>query len=349
MKVLVTGGCGFLGFHVCEHFRREGAEVVAYDNLAKHEFARNPYMREAARDHNRRVLEAMGVRVAVEDVRDLAALRAHARGCDYLCHTAAQPAMTISWEDPQLDFGTNTQGTFHVLEVARGLGIPAAVCSSIHTFGPDAINASLTESATRYEREPPALDENEPLLQGSVTPLHASKRSNEIYVQAYADTYRLPVAAFRLTGIYGPRQFGGEDHGWVANFAIRAELGLPITIFGTGKQLRDILYASDAAAAFAAFYRRPQPGVYVVGGGMENRISLLESIALIEELGGRKSEVRFEPGRFGDLHYFVSDTTRFTRATGWRSQVRPREGVQRLLAWVRDHPELFEQARSAGA
>jgi len=119
MKVLVTGGCGFLGFHVCEYFRRQGAEVIAYDNLAKHEFARNPYMRAAARDHNRNCLEQMGVRIAIADVRDKAALVAHARGCDYLCHTAAQPAMTISWEDPELDFTTNTLGTFHVLEAAQ--------------------------------------------------------------------------------------------------------------------------------------------------------------------------------------------------------------------------------------
>lgn len=349
MKVLVTGGCGFLGYHVCELFRAQGAEVIAYDNLAKHEFARNPYMREEARDHNRRELERLGVTVAVEDVRDAAALQARLRGCDYLCHTAAQPAMTISWEDPELDFSTNTRGTFNVLEAARRAQIPAAVCSSIHTFGPERINASLTEAATRYERQPPAIDENEPLLQGPVTPLHASKRSNEIYVQAYADTYKMPVAAFRLTGIYGPQQFGGEDHGWVANFAIRAVLGLPVTIFGTGKQLRDILYAADVAEAFAAFYRSPRAGVYILGGGLDNRISLLESIALIEELTGRRIEVRFEPERFGDLRYFVGDASRFEQATGWRPRVRPREGIERLVRWVRSHPELFAATRGAGA
>jgi CDP-paratose 2-epimerase len=341
MKVLVTGGCGFLGFHVCAMFRAEGAEVIAYDNLAKHEFARNPYMREAARDHNRSELEKTGVRVAVEDIRDKLALVALASGCDYLCHTAAQPAMTISWEDPELDFSTNTRGTFNVLEAARLAKIPVAICSSIHTFGPDAINASLTEEATRYVRETAAIGEDEPLLQGSVTPLHASKRANEIYVQSFVDTYCMPAAAFRLTGIYGPHQFGGEDHGWVANFAIRTLLGLPITIFGTGKQLRDILYASDAAAAFAAFYKTPAPGVYNVGGGMENRISLIESIALIEELTGRKAEVQFQDGRFGDLRYFVTDFSRMRGATGWQPSVRPREGVARLIDWVRRNPELF--------
>jgi len=341
MKVLVTGGCGFLGYHVCEYFRKNGAGVIAYDNLAKHEFARNPYMREEARDHNRAELARAGVEIAVEDIRDKETLTGMAAGCGYLCHTAAQPAMTISWENPELDFSTNTRGTFNVLEAARLARIPVAICSSIHTFGPDRINASLTEEATRYVRNPVAIGEDEPLLQGSVTPLHASKRAGEIYTQAYIDTYRLRAACFRLTGIYGPHQFGGEDHGWVANFVIRILLGLPITIFGTGKQLRDILYASDAAEAFGAFYRSPQPGIYNAGGGEMNCISLLESIALIEELTGRKAEVRFQEGRFGDLQYFVTDHSRLTRDTGWRPSVRPGEGVARLIEWVERNPALF--------
>lgn len=341
MRVLVTGGCGFLGFHICEYFRRQGAEVIAWDNLAKHEFARNPYMRDAARDSNRRELEQMGVTIAVEDVRDKAALVAMAKRCDYLCHTAAQPAMTISWEDPELDFSTNTRGTFNVLEAARLAGIPVAICSSIHTFGPDGINASLREEETRYVRQPVAIDENEPLLQGSVTPLHASKRSNEIYLQSYIDTYQMRAACFRLTGIYGPNQFGGEDHGWVANFAIRTVAGLPLTIFGTGKQLRDILFATDAAAAFGAFYRSPKPGIYNLGGGPESMISLLESIQLIEQLAGRKAEVVFKEGRFGDLRYFVTNYGKFQQATGWRPEVRPAEGIGRLVQWVKANPELF--------
>ena len=341
MRVLVTGGCGFLGFHICSYFRECGAEVIAYDNLAKHEFARNPYMREAARDHNRRELERMGVEIAVEDIRDKDTLVQRTRNCDYLCHTAAQPAMTISWEDPELDFSTNTRGTFNVLEAARRAEIPVAICSSIHTFGPDAINASLIEEETRYVRQPVSIDESEPLLQGSVTPLHASKRANEIYLQSIVDTYNLRAACFRLTGIYGPNQFGGEDHGWVANFAIRTALGLPVTIFGTGKQLRDILYASDAAEAFGAFYRSPNPGVYNLGGGRGSMISLLESIRLIEDLVGRKAELLFQDGRFGDLRYFVTNYEKFRQATRWEPRVRPSDGISRLVEWILKSPDLF--------
>ncbi len=341
MKVLVTGGCGFLGYHVCSYFREQGAEVIAYDNMTKHEFARNPYMRPEARDYNRLQLEALGVQIVGEDIRNKAALVEYTSDCDYLCHTAAQPAMTISWEDPELDFSTNTRGTFNVLEAARIHGIPVAICSSIHTFGPDRINASLEEAATRYTRDPVAIDEHEPLLQGPVTPLHASKRSNEIYLQAYIDTFKLKAACFRLTGIYGPNQFGGEDHGWVANFAIRAMLGLPLTIFGTGKQLRDILYAGDAAAAFGAFYQSPQPGLYNLGGGQRNMISLIECIDLIAEILECKAEVNFQEGRFGDLRYFVADAGKFQQATGWEANVRPEEGVTRLIEWLQASPDLF--------
>lgn len=346
MKVLVTGGCGFLGFHVCSYFREQGADVIAYDNLAKHEFARNPYMRPAARDYNRLQLEAKGVQIVAEDIRNKEALVEYTSGCDYICHTAAQPAMTISWENPELDFSTNTRGTFNVLEAARLHKLPVAICSSIHTFGPDRINASLTEAATRYERNPVTIDENEPLLQGAVTPLHASKRSNEIYLQAYVDTYQLKAACFRLTGIYGPNQFGGEDHGWVANFAIRAMLGLPITLFGTGKQLRDILYAGDAAAAFDAFYRTPTPGIYNLGGGPANMISLLECVDLIEEILEQKADVTFKEGRFGDLHYFVTNYAKFAQATGWQPKVRPEQGVHQLIDWLQQTPDLFARELS---
>jgi CDP-paratose 2-epimerase len=315
---------------------------VAYDNLAKHEFRRNPYMRPEARTYNRDLLERHGVRVVVDDIRNPEALLRQAEDRDYICHTAAQPAMTISWEDPQLDFSTNTLGTFHVLETARRFAIPVALCSSIHTFGPDKINAEVREEGTRYVRSPAAIGEDEPLLQGVVTPLHASKRSNEIYAQCYIDTYKLKVACFRLTGIYGPYQFGGEDHGWVAHFAIRTLIGQPLTVFGTGRQLRDILFASDVAEAFDLFYRKPEPGIYVLGGGEPNMISLLESIDLIGRLLGKRPDVRFEKERFGDLKYFVGDSSRFRRATGWSPRVRPEEGVGRLVDWIQAHGHLFD-------
>lgn len=341
MKVLVTGGCGFLGTNLCKFYIEKGDKVIAYDNLAKHEFARNPYMKPEARNYNLQYLKSIGVDVVIEDVRNKETLMKYTNGCDYICHTAAQPAMTISWENPELDFSTNVRGTFNVLECARKFDIPTVLCSSIHTYGPDRINSELKEGELRYYREPAAINENESLLQGVVTPLHASKRSGEIYTQCFIDTYDLNAACFRLTGIYGPYQFGGEDHGWVANFTIRTIINHTITIFGNGKQTRDILFASDVAGAFDCFYKSQVPGIYTIGGGKETVISLLESIKLINEISGKKPIVKFDKGRFGDLKYFITDYSKFNRATGWKPEVMPKEGITKLIEWVRENKNLF--------
>ncbi|HEX9794703.1 MAG TPA: NAD-dependent epimerase/dehydratase family protein [Planctomycetota bacterium] len=344
MKALVTGGCGFLGSHVAEAFLREGFEVVAYDNLTKHELERTGYATEAARAHLRERLEGLGVTVQVADVRDASALLDAASGCDILAHTAAQPAMTIGWEQPGLDFETNLAGTRNVLEAARRHGLPVAACSTVHVYGPG-LNDDLHETPTRCARRPPMVREDEPLLRtganGRLTPLHASKAGAEHYVRVYADQYGVRAASFRLTGLYGPRQFGGEDHGWVANFAIRALLGRPLTIFGDGRQTRDVLYADDAAAAFVAWQRQPQAGAFNVCGGPERELSLLECIDLLATLLGTRPQVAFEPARPGDLRWFCGDSARARAAFGWEPRVLPAEGVRRLLGWAAEHRALF--------
>ena len=294
MKVLVTGGCGFIGSHACEFYKSKGAEVISYDNMTKYELTRTGYAADKAREYNWILLENMGVTMVKADIRDGKTLLETTEGCDYIVHTAAQPAMTISWEDPELDFSSNALGSFNVIETARKLNIPVVSCSTIHVYGPG-INESVTEGETRYLRQPAGIDENLPILQGVMTPLHASKRTAELYVQTYIETYNVEAASFRLTGLYGPRQFGGEDHGWVANFAIRVLLGKPIIVFGTGKQLRDILYATDVIEAFHAFYENRKPGIYNIGGETSNAISLIECIKLLGKITGRKLEVKFEP------------------------------------------------------
>jgi CDP-paratose 2-epimerase len=340
--VFVTGGCGFLGTQACESFRAQGWEVVAYDNLTKHELARTGYRVEAARAHTLEFLRRIGVKVVREDIRDAEALLDHSARASLIVHTAAQPAMTISWEAPRLDFETNALGTFNVLEAARLHGIPVVSCSTIHVYG-SGINDTLRESETRYVREPVAIGEEHPVLTGRLTPLHASKRTLEIYSRTYAEMYGVKAAAFRYTGIYGPRQFGGEDHGWVANFAIRLLNGEPIRIFGTGKQVRDILFASDAAQAFLDYARAPTAGAYTIGGGPSCALSLVECVRLLEELSARKAELSFEPERFGDLRYFVSDTSAARRDFGFDARVGPREGLSAMLAWVESVDTIFDR------
>jgi len=340
MKVLVTGGCGFLGSHVCEFYARRGDVVVSLDNMTKYELERTGYATEAARKYNWDLLSEMGVRMIREDIRNAEAVVDYSSGCDYIVHTAAQPAMTISWEDPRLDFSTNVDGTFNVLEAARRHQVPVASCATIHVYGNE-INETLEETETRYVRTPAAIDENHPTMEGNLSPLHASKMSGDIYVRTYAKVYGLPAASFRLTGIYGPRQLGGEDHGWVANFSIKAVMGRPLTIFGNGKQLRDILYVEDAAKAFHCFYENQVPGAYNIGGGERFSISLLECVDLIRELCDRQVIVNFENDRYGDLRYFVCDIRKAAQQLNWEPAVHTRSGLDKLIMWIKENEILF--------
>lgn len=340
MKVLVTGGCGFLGSHVCEFYARKGDKVISYDNMTKHEIDRTGFAADAARNYNYDFLKRIGVDMIKADVRDHEALFDHCSGCDYIVHTAAQPAMTISWEEPRLDITTNVMGTFNVLESARRHNIPAVSCATVHVYG-NRINETLKEGDSRYVRTPECIDETHPTLEGTLTPLHASKAAGDTYVKAYIDTYGVEAASFRLTGIYGTRQFGGEDHGWVANFSIRAVMDWPITIFGAGKQVRDIIYATDVCEAFDAFYRTRKAGIYNIGGGSRTAISLLECIGILEKITGKKPVVNFAPDRHGDLRYFISDISRAKNNMGWSPKIMPEEGIRMLLEWIVSEKKIF--------
>jgi CDP-paratose 2-epimerase len=343
MKVLVTGGCGFIGSHACEYFRNKDWDVVSYDNMTKYELVRTGYATDACRDYNWNALRDMGVTMVREDIRHLDALIEHSSGCDYIVHTAAQPAVTLSLEDPANDLTNNVVGTFNVLEAARRHGIPVVSCATIHVYG-NWVNAELKEAPTRYVRDPVGLDESARTMEGYLTPLHASKASAEHYVRVFADAYGVKAASFRLSGLYGPRQLGGEDHGWVANFSIRNILRRPMTIYGTGKQVRDVLFATDVAEAFYAFFEHQKPGIYNIGGSEANAISLLECIQLIDRTTGCPSDVRYDAARFGDLSYFVCDVSKARRDLGWVPKVKPDEGVPRLIEWVKQNRFLFEGA-----
>ncbi|MGF3522074.1 MAG: NAD-dependent epimerase/dehydratase family protein [Candidatus Bathyarchaeia archaeon] len=333
MKVFVTGGCGFLGSHICEMYRKKGDDVISFDNLTKHELNRTGYNTDAARNHVLGFLREIGVEVVNGDIRNKDDMAKVSSECDFIVHAAAQPAMTIALENPDLDLTTNVVGTFNVLEVARKLDAPVVVCSSIHVYG-NQINYSLKEGKERFFHDPQAIDENYPILQGSITPLHASKRSAELYTRAFIDSYGLKAAVFRLTGMYGPRQFGSEDHGWVANFAIKTILGKPMVIFGTGKQVRDILYATDAASAVDAFYN--------IGGGVKNIISISECITLIEKFANKKAKIDIGPKRLGDLWYFVSDISKAEKELGWAPKVNNEQGIRELINWISANINIFK-------
>lgn len=341
-KILVTGGCGFLGSHVCELFKSEGWDVVAFDNMTKFEYSRAFKNVERIRNYNLEFLESIGVPTIVEDIRNVKTLTKALQGCDFAAHCAAQPAMTVAIDDPMLDFETNVQGTLNLLEACTALDIPMVNCSTIHVYGNES-NQYVVDRGTRFEMPEGPVYEDEELLTGTVSPLHASKRCAEIYLQAFIDTYSAQVANFRLTGIYGPRQFGGEDHGWVANFAIRTVLGQPVKVFGTDKQVRDILYVKDAAHAFLDWYLAGSPpGTYNVGGGKECTTSIRELLTMLRKLTSQNIEEEKLAKRHGDLWWFVSNCSQALEAFGWKPTVLPLDGVQALLSWIQNERSIFE-------
>ena len=197
-SVLVTGGCGFIGSWCCEYYAKKGVRVVSFDNMTKHELTRTGYNTELARSYNWDYLKGLGVAMVKADVRDKEAVFSRAKDCDFLIHTAAQPAMTISVEDPDLDFSTNVAGTLNVLEAARRFAIPVVNCATIHIYG-NLINNEIKEEESRYTRQPAGIAEDYPTLGGTLTPLHASKAAADTYVKVYIDTYKVKAASFRLT------------------------------------------------------------------------------------------------------------------------------------------------------
>lgn len=338
MKVLVTGVCGFLGTHVAEHFRNLGWDVIGIDNLNDFELRRAKFNVKKSRDHNLEFLESIGVDFHKADCRNVTS--EDFNNLDFIIHCAAQPAMTIAIEEPFYDMDNNVKGTVKMLEIAKYFKIPFVNCSSIHVYG-NKSNELLTEEETRFKSLPKEIDEKCPILSGDLTPLHASKRTTELYTQSYAETYGLRAASFRLTGMYGPRQFGGMDHGWVANFAIRNILNRQITIFGTNKQVRDILYASDAARAFELWFQKGKSGIYNIGGGIKNSISLRECLDIIANQTEHPNDIVLVEKRFGDLYYFVCDYKKAKEDFGWEPEVSNEDGLKHLIKWIKENTKIL--------
>ncbi len=341
MKLLVTGIAGFLGTHVAEHFRSLGWNVIGIDNLNDMELKRAKFDVKKSRTHNLDFLEKINVDFHKADCRDVTFL--DFADLDFIIHCAAQPAMTVAIEFPLYDMLNNIHGVVNMLEIAKRFKIPFVNCSTVHIYG-NGSNEGLVEKETRFEVPPGSVQEvseHAEILRGDLTPLHVSKRATELYTQTYAETYGMRTASFRLTGMYGERQFGGMDHGWVANFAIRTVLERPITIFGTDKQVRDILYAKDAARAFELWFKEGKTGIFNIGGGIKNAISLKECLQSIFKISKTSQAIKFEPKRFGDLYYFVCDYEKAKNDFGWEPEVLPEEGLRKLIKWINENKEIL--------
>lgn len=344
---LVTGGAGFIGTNLSERLLSEGQSVVLLDDFSRPGVERNA----------RYLSELGGGRLVIVrgDCRDAETTYELVRGAREVYHFAAQVAVTTSLSDPLRDFDINLRGTLNVLEGARRAERrPPVLFTSTNKVYGSLSDVALVASERRYL---PAeglrgIDERRPLDFHS--PYGCSKGAADQYVLDYARSYGVRSIVFRMSCIYGPHQCGNEDQGWVAHFLIRALAGEPITIYGDGRQVRDVLFVTDLVDAMLRARERVDEiagNAFNVGGGYENSLSLLELIDRIQGFSGVRPALHFGESRRGDQRYFVTDTTKAERALGWEPRVSIEQGLARLYGWLtnRAQPKEREPAASSTA
>ncbi len=344
MKVVVTGGGGFVGSHVVERFAKQGHDVLALDNFSRWETLGEHFLGPWVKTYNWDYIGRIeGVTREELDIRDAKLVEMAVRDADVIVHAAAQVAVTTSMKDPRTDFEINTVGTFNVLESARKSGSDPAIvfCSTNKVYGDNVNRIPVREEATRYVFDDPSyahgIPEDLPTDLCHHSPYGASKFAADLYVQEYAHSYGLKAGVFRMSCIYGTRQFGMEDQGWVAHFAISAFHGKPITVYGDGKQVRDVLFVEDLVNLFEAFVPRSSQlrgAVFNAGGGPSLTLSLLELLKVLESKLSRKISVAFADWRPADQKVYVSNVERARTELSWEPRVAPAEGVHRLLSWI---------------
>ena len=341
MNILITGGAGFIGSHLTDHFLKQGNTVIVFDNLSRRGTEKNLEWLKTRHEK--------GLTFVKGDVRNLDMVSRAMKDADAVFHTAAQVAVTTSIKNPREDFEINALGTFNVLEAARlSNSDPVVVYTSTNkVYGENVNKLPLVKKETRYEFSDTeffnGIPEHFSTSASGYTPYGCSKYLGDVYARDYFSVHGLKTIAFRMSCIYGTRQFGNEDQGWVAHFVISSILGKPLTIYGDGKQVRDILFISDLVNAFDLVLKnisKTKGEVYNIGGGVENTISLLELINLLEKISGKKISYTFSDWRQFDQKVYISDV-RKAKEFGWAPTVSPGEGIRKLSEWVTKNKALF--------
>ncbi len=337
MKILVTGGMGFIGSHIAEYHASRGDRVVVLDNLSRGRLLPRAH---GCSDLNRDYLLNLHHISHVEaDIRDRQAVMEAAAGCDVIFHAAGQTAVTTSMRDPAEDFSVNVTGTFNILEAARLCGVGTVVyCSTNKVYGANVNKLGIREEPTRYafcDSHADGIGEEFPIDRCEHTPYGCSKLTGDLYCQEYARCYGLRTAVFRMSCIYGTRQFGMEDQGWIAWLAYATLRGLPITVYGDGKQVRDILYIADLVDAYDRFLHSDlEHGVFNLGGGKGFSVSVLELLDILQGITGKRSPLTFREWRHSDQKVYISDISGAASALGWHPRTSPAEGIATLVDYL---------------
>jgi CDP-paratose 2-epimerase len=343
-SIIIFGGAGFIGSNWAERLlKNTEAKVHIFDNLSRQGSRHNlEYLQKVAGRNGR-------LQITVGDVRDAEMVSRVVKYATEIYNFAAQVAVTTSLIDPKLDFDVNLGGTFNILEAARRHGQnPYLLFTSTNKVYGNSDAGEVRAEGNRYvSSNGTGTDESRMLDFHS--PYGCSKGAADQYVHDYARIYGLRSVVFRMSCIAGPRQFGSEDQGWLAHFLYSALQGKPLTIYGDGRQVRDVLYVEDLLRAFEAAYanREKTAGeIYNIGGGQKNTVSLLELVDHIEELTGERAGYNFGPQRVGDQLIYVTDHGKFSRDTGWKPEVELGGILKGICKWYRGNRELFEPTRS---
>ena len=338
-RALVTGGAGFIGSNLVVKLLNDNWKVILFDNLSRAGTKENlEWIKKSGKKRN--------LIIAIEDIRREREVERFVNGVDVVFHLAAQVAVTKSVGDPKEDFDINAWGTLNVLEAARKAKYsPQVMYSSTNKVYGSLGDSKYKKSVTRYKNltYPKGINEKVPL--DFHTPYGCSKGAADQYTRDYFRVYGLPTVVFRQSCIYGPRQMGIEDQGWMAHFAISVLLGKPITIYGDGKQVRDMLYVDDLIKAYiSAVENIDKAGgeIFNIGGGFENSLSLLEFIKILKERMGVEIKLDFGKERKGDQKVFISDNRKLKILLNWKPETSVNKGVDELINWISKNISLFK-------
>lgn len=339
MKYLITGGCGFTGSNFAEKLLERGEDVVLLDNLSRKGAVANLiYLQKKFPDVE---FVHADVRVDFDKLLDLM------EAVDVVFHLAGQVAVTTSYKYPKEDFETNALGTFNVLEaIRRSKKQPIIIYSSTNKVYGGMSDIKIIKKDNRYVYKDLPQGIPEDRLLDFHSPYGCSKGVADQYVRDFARMYDLRSVVMRQSCIYGKRQFGVEDQGWVAWFTIAANMDRPITIYGDGMQVRDVLYVDDLFEAWDTAVKKIDDvtgRIYNIGGGPDNSLSLLELIEMLEKYLDKRIEYSFDDWRPGDQPVYISDISKAKKELGWEPKTTPEQGVEKMTQWIVENSQLIKE------